>query len=255
MSSFSKDTLVLIMCAGKGTRLLPLTKTTPKPLVRCLDVEILFWNIYNLYNQGLRNFVLNTHHLSSVFNEFLLDIKGVYPEAEFELSFEPELLGSGGTIINVCKKYDPKSLIVVNGDVISNIKLDDFKNSDSEIKVLVANSQDNYSKIFTDKKGNYKGVGFEAGEFELSYHNLGYYFYNSSAVSTIANLELKACSLFNGVYGLINSKLIITVHKLNEQEYFWFSVENIEELEKTQEYLLKNQSQLVRSVQKSRGIV
>src|SRR5258706_1446949 len=83
----------MILAAGYGTRLGPVTYTLPKPMVPLCGQPLIAWAIESLLSFGLRDFIVNLHHLPEPIERFLRDRFG---DARFEFSYEPEILGAGG---------------------------------------------------------------------------------------------------------------------------------------------------------------
>ena len=83
-----------LLAAGEGTRLRPLTETTPKCLVPICGRPLLaYW--FDLFRRyGVEEVTINTHHLVDQVRAYLRSVEGV----SVFVTFEPELLGSAGTI-------------------------------------------------------------------------------------------------------------------------------------------------------------
>ena len=88
----------LILCAGFGKRVAPLTNTTPKPLLQIKNVTLLENSINFLKKCGIRKIKINTHYLSDEIENF---IKKKNYKNEVELFFEKEILDTGGGIKNL----------------------------------------------------------------------------------------------------------------------------------------------------------
>ncbi|MBL8605046.1 MAG: NDP-sugar synthase [Myxococcales bacterium] len=107
----------LLLAAGLGTRLRPLTDHLPKPLVPLFDRPLAAYALAELKRAGVTHVVANTHHLAATVDPALR------PWAErlgltFDTRFEPQLLGTGGALRNVLDAMtDP--FIVYNGDVLA----------------------------------------------------------------------------------------------------------------------------------------
>lgn len=110
---------ILILCAGLGTRLRPLTQRIPKPLVPLAHRPILHHMLDHLCQLGPSRFLINTHHLPEL-------IEASIPERQWgglsiEIRHEPDLLDTGGTISNFIDLLKPdEDLIVCNGDIVTN---------------------------------------------------------------------------------------------------------------------------------------
>src|SRR5215471_12562414 len=80
----------MILAAGLGTRLLPLTEELPKPLVPLGDGPLVTHAAARLAGAGLAPLVMNTHHLAPAFAHAGLDALGV------RVVHEPRILGTAG---------------------------------------------------------------------------------------------------------------------------------------------------------------
>jgi MurNAc alpha-1-phosphate uridylyltransferase len=105
------DTAV-ILSAGRGTRMRPLTLTTPKPLLKLEGRPILAHTLGRLRQAGVTNIIVNVHHLADQIAAFLQAYPGVV------LSIEDELLETGGAITAMRGKnlLPDKPFFVINGD-------------------------------------------------------------------------------------------------------------------------------------------
>ncbi len=112
----------LILSAGEGTRLLPLTRTKPKPLFPILNRSLLQFTFDYLNRFSLQRAVLNTHHLSWQVEKFVQIEKENRP-FEIETRFEPTILGTGGGIGNTRDFWSSYPFIVINGDILTDIDL------------------------------------------------------------------------------------------------------------------------------------
>ena len=117
----------MILAAGYGKRMLPLTQTTPKPLIKIGPKNLLERAIELLIKIGVKEIVLNIHHLSDEINKF---IKDKNYEVSIDLIKEEELLDTGGGIFNATKQFKDDPFFVLNPDTIWN------KNYYEELKIL-----------------------------------------------------------------------------------------------------------------------
>ncbi len=83
----------MILAAGLGTRLSPLTGERPKPLVEVLGTPLVCFALEHARRAGARRVALNTHHLHPAIEEAL---GARFFELELVYSYEPEILGTGG---------------------------------------------------------------------------------------------------------------------------------------------------------------
>ena len=113
----------MILAAGKGTRLLPLTGLRPKPLFPVYNTPILDLTINQLKQTGAKDIIINTHHLTQKFNTYFQE--NTSSGINITLSYEPDFLGTAGAIKNVEEFWDSQPFIVINGDIIHTIDLHD----------------------------------------------------------------------------------------------------------------------------------
>ncbi|MDJ0766183.1 MAG: NDP-sugar synthase [Myxococcota bacterium] len=107
----------MILAAGLGSRLRPITDTCPKPLVPIAGVANIERTIHHLKRSGIREIVINTHHLKDVLMNALGD--GSALGVEIAYSIEDVLLGTGGGIKKALTHLlgqDP--FFVLNGDAL-----------------------------------------------------------------------------------------------------------------------------------------
>jgi mannose-1-phosphate guanylyltransferase len=106
----------MILAAGYGTRLRPVTYTLPKPVVPLCGQPLVAWVIESLLAFGIRDFVVNLHHLPEPIERFL---HARFADARFEFSYEPEILGTGGGVRKVRSLLERDAeFFLVNGDTI-----------------------------------------------------------------------------------------------------------------------------------------
>ncbi|RKY94284.1 MAG: hypothetical protein DRQ06_05450 [Candidatus Hydrothermota bacterium] len=110
----------VILAAGKGTRLRPITELLPKPLFPLMGKALIDWIIENMRETGIERFLLNLHHLGDMIEEYLTE---KYPDLEFVFSREEELLGTGGGIERLLELSRSEFLLVHNGDTYEEFDL------------------------------------------------------------------------------------------------------------------------------------
>ncbi len=111
-----KINTALILCAGFGKRLNPITLNTPKPLLEIKDVSILDRCINLIEKLGIEKILINTFYLKNQFSAFLksknfnIDIKIIEDGAH--------ILDTGGGIQNMIKNSNENDFIIFNPDTI-----------------------------------------------------------------------------------------------------------------------------------------
>jgi aminoglycoside/choline kinase family phosphotransferase/GTP:adenosylcobinamide-phosphate guanylyltransferase len=110
----------MILAAGLGTRLRPYTNDIPKPLFCIAGRPLLDYVIQNLIQADCEAIIINTHHRPEQIDAFVAAQNYRIP---VHTRFEPEILGTGGALINAADFWDERPFLVVNGDVLSTIDL------------------------------------------------------------------------------------------------------------------------------------
>lgn len=109
----------MILAAGRGERMRPLTDHTPKPLLRVGGKALIVWHIENLAKAGFKEIIINHAHLGQQIEEALGDGKqwGVH----IQYSPEKVALETAGGIANALHLLGNEPFLVVNGDVFTDI--------------------------------------------------------------------------------------------------------------------------------------
>ena len=137
----------LILCAGFGKRLNPLTLETPKPLLKIKDTTILE-NCINLISKlGIKKILINTFHLGDQINEF---IKTKNFEVDIKIKEDGKnILDTGGGIMNLVKDTTDQDFLVFNPDTLWNYK---YVNEINEMQEFYFSNKLNCILLVADKK-------------------------------------------------------------------------------------------------------
>jgi NDP-sugar pyrophosphorylase family protein len=108
-----------VLGAGLGTRLRPLTNIVPKPLLPIFGKRLITFALDHLIASGVEQFIINTHHLSEQFAEFFSNES--YRSKKIVLIHEPDLLETGGGILNVASFFRQEPFLVYSGDILTDI--------------------------------------------------------------------------------------------------------------------------------------
>ncbi|MDN4546561.1 MULTISPECIES: N-acetylmuramate alpha-1-phosphate uridylyltransferase MurU [unclassified Pseudomonas] len=105
----------MILAAGKGERMRPLTLTTPKPLVRAGGVPLIEYHLRALAAAGFTDIVINHAWLGQQIEDYLGD--GSRYGVSIQYSAEGEPLETGGGIFRALPLLGDEAFLVVNGDI------------------------------------------------------------------------------------------------------------------------------------------
>jgi mannose-1-phosphate guanylyltransferase len=118
-----RPTKALLLAAGLGTRLRPLTDRVPKCLVPIAGRPLLDYWLMALADAGVRQVMINTHHLRSQVGDHIARVNARGGQRITE-AFEPRLLGSAGTVTrNRALADDCDELLLVYADNFSDVDL------------------------------------------------------------------------------------------------------------------------------------
>ena len=144
----------IILAAGFGKRLLPLTKELPKPLLEIGGKKLIEYSIDLLRENNITEIIINSHYLHEKISEF---INKKYPN--ISLSYEKNILDTGGGILNAMSFFDQENFFVLNSDTVWTRSYSDdlhklkevFKNGNSKAALLLAHKKDSFDKnLFGD---------------------------------------------------------------------------------------------------------
>ncbi|MCX8011405.1 MAG: sugar phosphate nucleotidyltransferase [Ignavibacteria bacterium] len=132
----------MILAAGLGTRLRPLTNNRPKALIEINRTPLLEIQIKRLEKFGFNEFIINAHHFADQIVDFIK--KKSWGNLRIELSIEDELLDTGGGLKNASWFFENDEYFLLhNVDVLTNldysILIEAHKNSNSIATIAVRN--------------------------------------------------------------------------------------------------------------------
>ena len=110
----------MILAAGLGKRLKPLTNDIPKPLLKVGNQSLIERNIRSLLKYGFDEIVINVSYLGNMITEHVLE---TFPNNKIIFSKESEPLGTGGGIKNALKLLGDEPFMLINADIYHNINL------------------------------------------------------------------------------------------------------------------------------------
>lgn len=116
----------VIMAGGLGSRLKPLTNTTPKPLLKVGDKEIIAYNFDRLYQFGITNQFVTVNYLGEQIMSFCDSY--VNKDINFNLIEETEYYGTAGAL-SLVDDFQNDTVLLMNSDLLTNIDYEDFYKS------------------------------------------------------------------------------------------------------------------------------
>ena len=149
----------MILAAGRGERLRPLTDTTPKPLIKVAGKSLIEYHLHNLANAGITEIIINTAWLADKIHEELGD--GSKYKVTIQYSDEGEALETAGGIIKALPLLGNDPFLVVNGDIWCDYnfsKLPELTTKKQAHLILVENPEHNLKGDFSLQDGLIKNT-------------------------------------------------------------------------------------------------
>jgi MurNAc alpha-1-phosphate uridylyltransferase len=148
-SRFRPD--VMLLAAGLGARMRPLTETLPKPLVKVAGKALLDRVVEEAIEAGLSNFTINVHHHAQQMIEHVAMLRARHPDTRFLISREDEaVLGTGGGVKAAMPLLETDPILVMHTDAFWSPRSDApigrmiarYQRGDAEIVLLCVHLRD-----------------------------------------------------------------------------------------------------------------
>ncbi|WLS80305.1 nucleotidyltransferase family protein [Erwinia pyri] len=221
---------VFIMAGGFGTRLRPLTNECPKPLLKVGDKPILEITLQNFISYGFKNFYISTHFMP----EKIMSYFGNGEKWGVTITYvhEEVPLGTGGALGLLPAEINKLPLIMINGDVLTNInytKLLNFHNQDNaEATMCVREYEYQIPYGVVTGNGN-KVTGMVEKPVQHFYVNAGIYVINHSVIDSVhKNMKIDMPTLLENVMAKDGNVLMFPIHE------YWLDIGRMDDFEKAQ---------------------
>ncbi|WP_291313357.1 NDP-sugar synthase [Corynebacterium sp. UBA2622] len=184
-----RNTDAVVLVGGRGTRLRPLTVSTPKPMLPTAGYPFLSHLLARIRKAGMTHVVMGTSYRAEVFEEYFGD--GSDFGLEIEYVVEEEALGTGGAIRNVLDRLRHDNAMVFNGDVLSGADLGDIlrthSESDADVTLHLVRVPDPraFGSVPTDGDGNVLAFLEKTEDPPTDQINAGCYVFKRSVIEAI----------------------------------------------------------------------
>jgi NDP-sugar pyrophosphorylase family protein len=187
----------MILAAGLGTRMRPLSELRPKPVLPVLGIPLVAWPLAWLAHHGVREVVLNLHHLPE--QTRAAAEAWAPPGLALRFSEEPLLLGTGGGIRRAAaflRESDPS--LVVSGDMICDLDLSALvarhraRGDRATIALRADPRAERFGTIGIDAAGRVRRIArrFDLGGERSAGVNVSVYLYAARAIDTLPEREV-----------------------------------------------------------------
>jgi mannose-1-phosphate guanylyltransferase len=182
--------VAILLVGGFGTRLMPLTKNTPKPMLTVAGLPVSEYQIAMAKAAGITEIVLATSYLSEIFTPYFGD--GSQWGISIKYAVEKEPLGTGGAIRNAAQLLTAnESIVILNGDVLSSHNLSEqirqHEEHDADVTLHLTTVEDAraFGCVPTDEQGRVTAFLEKMENPVTNQINAGCYVFNPRVLSSI----------------------------------------------------------------------
>jgi mannose-1-phosphate guanylyltransferase len=209
---------VIILAGGRGKRLRPITDYVPKPLIPIKNIPIIEWQIKYLKKFGVTEVIICSGYKTEMIENYLKNKKlGI----KITLSIENKPLGTGGAIKQASKKIKDKSVIIMNGDIITNIDLKKLLKKENSIASIQLKTKFGILQTDGDKIIKFD----EKKEIDNIWMNAGIYHLNKEILKELPDVGDIERTLFPNY---AKKQKLTTVKFTNKK---WFSVDSFKDID------------------------
>jgi len=237
----------LILAAGLGSRLRPLTENKPKALVNVAGKTLIEHVIIHLRDTGVNEIVINLHHYGGLLKEYIEKLN--YRDIKFHFSDETDLLlDTGGAIKQAsCFLKGNIPFIVYNVDVLSNIDLKDMMRhhyaSGNDITLAVRNRGSSRYFLFDSHNMLAGWENTKTGEIRMVKEintELSYMAFSGIQILNPAVPEIMpAGEKFPVVDFYLRFARELQIGAYNHDQTFWFDSGTVEKIAEAEKFLLR----------------
>lgn len=246
--NYNKKYIAIVLCAGFGTRLKPLTDFIPKVVCPLIDKPFAFYNIEKFFKAGFETIHCNTHYLPEIVKTELISACKNFGYEPNRIRFwnEENILETGGGIARIFKKLseedaenEKKDLIIVSGDVVADFPLTEMitrweNRSEDELALLCTKKMEEFRKdgTYISEDSSYiLGFGEKFGESAADKKLQAKVFTNHQIVS--GNIVKNSLVEKKSSIDLFYRKMIQLKKKVINFNYgeslYWFNIGNARE--------------------------
>ena len=182
--------VAILLVGGFGTRLMPLTRNTPKPMLTVAGIPVTEHQLMMAKAAGITEIVLATSYLSEVFTPYFGD--GSKWGMSIRYAVEKEPLGTGGAIANAAQLLDTQeSIVILNGDVLSShdlaeqIRQHEAHDADVTLHLTQVDDARAFGCVPTDAQGRVTAFLEKMDNPITNQINAGCYVFNPRVLSSI----------------------------------------------------------------------
>jgi len=219
----------VIMAGGEGTRLLPLTKDIPKPMLKIGGKPIMEYNVDLLKSYGISHVTLSVKYLKELIEEYYQD--GASKELEISYITEDRPLGTIGAVKQI-EEFHNNYVLVMNSDLLTNINLeqmfDELVSSEADMVVATVDYKVQIPYGIVESDGSRIKALVEKPTYTY-YSNAGIYMFKKEIIEMIPdNSHFNATDLLEK---LLENNHKVTHFPINS---YWLDIGKHHDFEKAQ---------------------
>lgn len=201
----------LILAAGFGKRLLPFSQTVPKPLMPILNTPMIDFTIASLLEAGVEEIFINLHHQGQ---QIKTHVEKSWRKKLAHINFlvEPEILGTGGAVLNARHYLEQAPFLVINADVIAKFdfpRLIRFHRQSQAAATMVVRSihpHQNVNPVYTDERFRIQQIGGHPPEKSMIFHFACAQILDPIIFQYLTG-KTKSCLIKDGYFNLLQDNL------------------------------------------------
>jgi mannose-1-phosphate guanylyltransferase len=149
----------VILAAGLGTRLRPMSYRVPKPLFPILNRPLLGLILSQLENAGFSRIAINTHYLAADIRRYL-ETQNQW-HLEIFLSFEAEILGIGGGLRHMADFLGDSPFLVINGDIVTDLDFAEIhrQHRHNALTTMILHDYPRFNNVWLAENGQVAAFG------------------------------------------------------------------------------------------------
>lgn len=190
------DFPALLLTAGLGTRLQPLSAVRAKPALPVAGIPLVARILGWLHGSGVRRVVLNLHHRADTITRIVGD--GARFGLEVRYSWEAGILGSAGGPARAIPLLEADRFFIINGDTLADVDLAALAaqhvDTNALVTMAVVEGREGYNGVIADSRGIVSGFGRRPG----AYHYIGVQAVNASIFAGVD--PAKKSETVHGIY-------------------------------------------------------
>jgi len=199
----------LLLAAGLGTRLRPITNTIPKCLVQIHGKPLLGYWLDMLFTAGVERILVNTHYLPEAVNSF---IAGSRWKDVVDLIYEEELLGTGGTILKNRAFLQDHPFLVAHADNLTRFDVNAFAskhmhrppNVEITMMTFATDAPSSCGIVELDDLGTMTAFHEKVSNPPGNHANAAVYIFQPTVIDFIESLKKTFCRCQHGSYPKIS---------------------------------------------------